>query len=123
MTKYAQMILELIERSSAHPSAEDIYRTLRERDERIALATVYNNLNRMCSEGKIRRLTVDGYPDRYDKLIRHDHLICPCCGKLTDASFTDISGDIAKQLGVESVSYDLRVFFLCDECAKKQAEE
>jgi len=120
MTKYAKMILELIESSGTHLSAEDIFLTLRDRQEGIALATVYNNLNRMCDEGVIRRLTVDGYPDRYDKLVRHDHLVCPKCGKLTDVRFADMSAEIAKQLGVEKAEYDLRVFFLCDECAKKK---
>ena len=45
MGKYATMILEMINSSNEHLTAEQIYLRLKEHNEKIVLATVYNNLN------------------------------------------------------------------------------
>ena len=89
MTKNAQLILDIIAHSSEHLTAEQIHMALRENGYRMALATVYNNLAQLYSEGNVRKVCVEGYPDRYDKTTRHDHLVCRVCGKLADICFMD----------------------------------
>ena len=84
MTKNARSILDIINDSDSHLTAEQIYLQLKEKNKTVVLATVYNNLSYLYKEGLIRKLSVEGYPDRYDKIVRHDHLICRKCGKLSD---------------------------------------
>ena len=91
MKKNADLILETVLQSSAHMTAEEIHAALRDSGHRMALATVYNNLAQLHSEGRIRKVCVEGHPDRYDKMIRHDHLVCRRCGKLTDICFQDLT--------------------------------
>ena len=55
------------------------------------LATVYNNLNKLWGLKLIRKVSVPGSPDRYDRVARHDHLVCRGCGKLTDICFSDLT--------------------------------
>lgn len=119
MTRYAKQILELINQSGRHMTAEQLYLELKKTEPKIVQATVYNNLNALCQEGLIRKLSIEGSPDRYDKILRHDHLICKMCGALSDVTFQDMTGDLEKQLGEGILSYDLKVFYLCPKCREK----
>ena len=116
MTTNAKRILEIINASTAHPTAEDIYRELLGKGEKMSLATVYNSLARLCEEGLVRKIPMDGQPDRYDKTIRHDHLICEKCGAISDAMLEDYREEFSKKSGVEVTFYDLKLFWLCDKC-------
>ena len=118
MKKNAALILETIACSSGHMTAEEIHAALRDSGHRMALATVYNNLAQLHSEGRIRKLCVEGHPDRYDKMTRHDHLVCRRCGKLTDIRFQDLMALLQSQTDEELLSYDLQVSYICPACRK-----
>ena len=119
MTKYAKKICAIIHETSAHMSAEQIFLELKKTDPKVVLATVYNNLNILCREGIIRRLSVEGSPDPYDRTVRHDHLVCKACGKLADICLEDLTENLETQLGEGILSYDLKVFYLCPACRHK----
>lgn len=120
MTKYEQAILELIEESHSHMTAEQVHGALRQRYPAVVLATVYNNLNKLTQSGKVRRITVEGMPDRYDRRARHDHLVCDQCGALVDVDAGDLTEQLQKLLDTPLLGYDLRLLYLCEECRKKQ---
>ena len=90
----------------------------REKSQGIALATVYNNLNSLVSEKLIRRIRLKGSPDRYDKTVRHDHMICEQCGKISDVHLDDLGEKLERETGVKVISYDLNIHYLCGECRK-----
>ena len=119
MTKNARMILEIISNSEEHLTAEQIFLRLKEKNEKAVLATVYNNLSFLHGHGLIRKVSVEGYPDRYDRTVRHDHLVCRQCGKLSDVTLEDLTETLQKQLGVPIISYDLKISYLCPECLEK----
>lgn len=120
MTRYAKRILECVNASQKHMTAEQLYLELKKTEPKLVQATVYNNLNALCREGLIRRLSIEGSPDRYDKIRKHDHLVCKDCGALSDISFDDITGSLEEQLGEGILSYDLKVFYLCPKCRRKK---
>lgn len=122
MTKYAEQILDLVLRSAEHPTAEQIFWQMKQKNPKIAQATVYNNLNALVADGKLIRLPQPGSPDRYDNTTRHDHLICTRCGALTDFRFTDLTRDIESALGARIRSYDLRIHYVCPACRKSQEQ-
>ena len=116
MTKYARRILELVEASHGHMTAEQVFDALRQSGHHVALATVYNNLSRLCQEGRIRKVSVAGMPDRYDRTERHDHLVCCDCGSLLDVRLADLTGALEAQLGFSILGYDLKLSYRCAAC-------
>ncbi len=122
MTKNARYILEIINNSTEHLTAEQIYLRLREKNAKAVLATVYNNLSTLYEQGLIQKVCVEGYPDRYDKTVRHDHLVCKKCGKLSDITLEDLAEKLQKQIGVPMISYDLKINHICTECLAKEKE-
>ena len=120
MTKYEKDIFAIVNTSREHLTVEQIFQKLRDIHPQVVLATVYNNLNRLLEEGLIRKVSVEGMPDRYDKMKKHDHLVCKRCGKLADVTLEDLTASLKKQLGSDFLSYDLKVFYICPACREKE---
>ena len=120
VTKYAKKILEIVEQSRSHMTAEQIFMELRRAYPKVVLATVYNNLNRLWQEDRVRKVSVEGMPDRYDRILRHDHLVCKQCGRLLDVDLGDLTAQLERKAGVSILAYDLKLVYLCDECRKKK---
>ena len=119
MTKYGTKILEIVSASRSHMTAEEIFDTLRRTYPAVVLATVYNNLNRLLQEGLIRKVSVEGMPDRYDRIQRHDHLVCKGCGRLLDIDLGDLTAQLEENAEISILSYDLKLMYLCENCKKK----
>lgn len=123
VTEYGKKILEIVENSRSHMTAEQIFEQLRQSCPQVVLATVYNNLNRLRKEGRIRKVSVEGSPDRYDRILRHDHLVCKRCGRLVDVDLGDLTAQLERQVGFSILAYDLKLLYLCEECRKDQQEK
>jgi Fe2+ or Zn2+ uptake regulation protein len=119
MTKNGKLILDIINQSHNHLTIEQIFFIMKKKSPSVVLATVYNNVNALVEEGLIRRITMEGQPDVYDKMIRHDHLVCDCCGKLSDITLEDFSYKIEKEVGLPIRYYDLKIHYICDDCRTK----
>ena len=120
MTKYEKQIYEIVNSSQSHLTAEQVFSELKKVYPAVSQATVYNNLNKLYGAGRIRRVSVEGSPDRYDRTVKHDHLVCRRCGRLTDVCLEDLTDSLKRQLGGEFFSYDLKIFYICPECREKK---
>ena len=123
MTKYAQQILDIINTCPDHLTAAQIYLRLKTSNSKIVLATVYNNLNLLCEQDRIRKVSLEGYPDRYDKIVKHDHLVCKKCGALSNICLSDLTAQLQEQIPEEIISYDLKVNYICPSCRSKAEKE
>ena len=70
MTQNGKLILDIVMNSNAHLTAEQIFLQLKQTAPKIVLSTVYNNLNTLCEQGMLRKISIEGSPDRYDKKTR-----------------------------------------------------
>ncbi len=123
MSKNAELILNIINKCNDHPTAETVYQRVRNSGDHLSMATVYNNLNRLCDEGKIQRVCVDGHKDRFDHIDRHDHLVCKKCGRIMDFCFSDLTDSLRLQSGENILSYELKVDYICSECRKEKGKK
>lgn len=123
MRENARQILEIINNSDEHLTAEQVYLRLKEKNSKAVLATVYNNLASLYQKGLIRKVAVASFPDRYDKMeVRHDHLVCKQCGSLTDIMLEDLTAKLEQETGIHVLSYDLNIDYLCPACAAELEE-
>ena len=119
MTKNRKIILELINASRTHPTAEDIWEMSRELVPGISLATVYNNLNALCEENFIRRISADNTPKsavHFDRNDPHEHMVCDRCHRITDISLNGFMNKVCDVAGVQITSYDLILHHVCPNC-------
>lgn len=86
------------------------------------MATVYNNVNKLWKARLIRKISVENMPDRYDRTVQHDHLVCQRCGRLRDIVFEDLTDSLRRQMGGEFLSYDLKVLYICPDCQKREKD-
>ena len=123
MTKYEKAIYDRITASTEHLTVEQLYMELKKEYPRVSMATIYNNVNKLWKAGLIHKVSVENMPDRYDRAVKHDHLVCQRCGRLADVSLDDLSASLRRQLGGDFLSYDLKVFYLCPECRKREEDQ
>ena len=123
MTKYAKKILEIVESSYSHMTAEQVFEELRKTYPTVVLATVYNNLNRLWETHRIRRVSVEGLPDRYDRIQRHDHFECEKCGRLLDVDLGDLTAQLEQKAGIPFLSYDLKLLYVCEDCKRNSQQK
>ena len=84
-TKQRSLILEIVNNSYEHLSAEKIYDIAKKEMPNISLGTVYRNLNLLFENGNIRKIKSDDNIDHYDNLKNeHNHFICCKCNKIYD---------------------------------------
>ena len=85
-TRQRQIVLEALRATCEHPTAGELYKTVRERMPRISLGTVYRNLEILQETGQAVRLAgCSGQEARYDgRCDPHLHLVCGECGGVRD---------------------------------------
>ena len=78
-TKQLEVIWDAIKNESSHPTADQIYEKVRKDLPNISLGTVYRNLQKLVSLGKLQVLSV-GRSQHFDPLVTsHQHFICEQC--------------------------------------------
>ncbi len=122
-TRQRRLVLEAVRSRTDHPSADDIYLAVRERDERISRGTVYRNLNVLAEAGEITHVKVPS-ADRYDlRQDKHYHLFCVRCGAVTDAPVDyreELDRRVAQAAGFAVERHRMIFEGLCPACQKKE---
>lgn len=123
MTKQRQLIMNIVNQSCGHPTAEEIFLAAREAMPGIAFATVYNNLNALTQQKLIRRVLMHDGPDCYDRAaIPHEHMVCDVCGAVQDVTVKDFVAEVERQTGEKITSYELNLHHICGKCREKMAK-
>lgn len=123
MTRQRQAILKTILESSGHLTAEEIFIRCKESGYPVSLATVYRNLGILCESGEIKKVSIVGQPDRFDKiLVQHEHVFCERCKELQDINVSDLHHMLEERTGIKILSYDLCLRYICPKCRKKEKE-
>ena len=122
MSKQKDAILQIIQDSPLHLTAEEIFLECKKQNIRISIATVYRNLGVLTEEKMIRKISLTDQPDCYDKMVEpHCHAICDRCHQLENIDLPDLTELIEKTNGIRVTSYDVCVHHICAACRKKEA--
>jgi Fur family peroxide stress response transcriptional regulator len=72
-TRQRCAVYQALAGTKAHPTADELFRTVSHSDQSISLATVYNALEAFCRVGIAQKLATDDLSARYDAAV-HNHL-------------------------------------------------
>lgn len=85
VTRQRAAVYDALAASRSHPTAEEVFRSVREDVPGISLATVYNTLEVLVRCGLAARLSLSDGSARYDgQLHPHLHARCDDCGRVFD---------------------------------------
>lgn len=121
LTPQRLAILEYLKGNTSHPSAEDIYSTIRKKYPTISFATVYKTLEALKIKGNLTELTIDPERRRYDPdTSRHNHLICIECKSIVDIH-RDFPVSIPDGIDTsfELIGSHIEFYGICPECKNR----
>lgn len=125
MTHQREIILAELKRNRNHPSADELYASVKKRIPHISLATVYRNLETLSSAGLVRKLEVTGRQKRFDgNLEPHDHITCTVCQRIDDI-FPDpdeerkLFAAQQERHGYMLTGWSVEYYGICPECQQK----
>lgn len=115
-------VYEALHGTDAHPTADEIFLTVRRELSDISLATVYKALEAFVSCGMARKLTYGEGPARYDsRTDAHDHVRCTACGTVRDVEDPSAGRwleTIQSRTEFDVTDYRLELLGLCPECRR-----
>lgn len=119
-TKQKRVILDILQNTNTHPTADWIYQEARQVLPDISLGTVYRNLNLLKKLGKIQELNYGSGQSRYDgNPENHYHFVCEKCSRVLDLDLPVVSTldeQIARDYGFKVFHHRLEFYGLCKDC-------
>jgi Fur family ferric uptake transcriptional regulator len=121
LTPQRMMVLEAIESSEDHISAEEIHARAREKYPYMNISTVYRTLELLKEQGLAAETDLGGGRLVYhpEGKARHHHLVCRKCGKVTDidvAVLRHLRDDLRAKYGFSADLEHIGIFGTCAEC-------
>lgn len=105
-TRQLAAVYDALAASTDHPTADQLFRRVRQVLPRVSLGTVYRNLDKLRAQGRVRVVRLEGGQAHYDALLEaHDHFICEGCGAVADLLPSAGVLDLER---VRAAGYDVR---------------
>ena len=117
-SKQKKIIMDAL-RCADHPTATELYATVRAENPSISRGTVFRVLSQFAQSGEVLKLSFSDSPARFDaRLCAHAHARCIYCGKVFDVFDEDLSPAFAKKSsgGFEIYSASLEFSGCCPDC-------
>jgi len=123
VTSQRLMVFQAMQGRIDHPSAEDVFFTVRGTLPTISRGTVYKILNELVEFGELRQVDVGDGHTRFDpNTNQHVHLRCVDCGRLLDLDREDAPVSVpASAAGFRILRYNLTLEGQCPACQLKTA--
>lgn len=123
-SRQREEIIKVIKEFSSHPTAEEVYMTVKAKDPAVSRSTVYRNLSVLVENKIINKISMLVGPDKYDGTIDfHNHAICTCCGKIFDFNYDfgyeKMKEIIQEQTGIEIINKGIALEGICNLCKNK----
>jgi Fur family transcriptional regulator, peroxide stress response regulator len=86
-SKQRDLILNIVQDTRTHPTADYIYEKARNELPNVSLGTVYRNLGQLVENNQLKSLNIDG-TIHYDAFLDdHQHFQCKSCNRVFDIEF------------------------------------
>ncbi len=120
LTSQRKAVLEALGEGGGHPSAEDVYLLVKQKNPRVALGTVYQALGVLEEIGVVEAKHWSESPTRYDLNVGpHLDIRCLSCGKVSEVPgvfFENLEERIRAATPYEVTRATVVVEGLCPAC-------
>jgi Fur family peroxide stress response transcriptional regulator len=117
-------IYEMLTARTDHPTAEDIYRTVKRTYPMISQNTVYYTLSALKEAGLISEVNHGHQHARFDaNMDRHHHLVCVSCHEINDVyddALDRLSASAAKEQQYRILGHRVEFYGFCKRCVKRR---
>ncbi len=117
-------ILKYLDENRTHPTADQIYIGLKEKNPSLSKTTVYNSVETLEGHNLIQSLTISGSESRYDfRNDMHHHFLCKKCDNIIDIDIR--CPNIGKMLERGHKVEGVHGYFkgICKDCMKKETNQ
>ncbi|MFQ6861130.1 MAG: Fur family transcriptional regulator [Beduini sp.] len=120
-SKQREAILLELQNRTDHPTADQVYYTLKQKYPELSLGTVYRNLGFLADNGDILKLDVGDGTYHYDGTITpHVHFVCSSCNEIYDIVIKeDIYQQIADSIDHQAEKINITIEGQCVKCHAK----
>jgi len=119
-SRQRERILELLQSTGCHPTADWIYERLKSEFPTLSMGTVYRNLNILMDQGLIKKIDFGSTFDRFDANIGpHYHFICERCGSIIDLELPveqSLNERVNRMTPYSVHRHRIEFFGVCDRC-------
>ena len=116
-TTQRNLILDIINNSCNHLTAEKVHEIARKSISNISLGTVYRNLNFLLDQGSIRKIKINSI-DHFDNVKKfHNHFICTKCNTIYDVFEKE---SITNNTCGKVMSYEIIYKGICNKCIEEE---
>jgi len=135
LTMSRQVILDILNKTSRHLSAEEVYLAAKKVYPAIGLTTIYRTLEILVDMGVVFKSNFGDGRARYELVAsqnkeehHHHHLVCISCNRVVD--YTDFINEeiellkkteksLSKKYNFKINSHLIQFYGLCDKCKKE----
>ncbi|GIW45784.1 MAG: transcriptional repressor [Candidatus Binatia bacterium] len=117
-TRQLAVVWEAVARAQGHPTAEQVLHQARKKLPRISRGTVYRNLQKLVSQGRVLVIRTPDGVQRFDATTEpHDHFVCGQCEDVADVPFApEPDATRIEQLGFVVWARSLTWVGVCPHC-------
>jgi len=121
-----KQILAAFVNTKNHPTVDDLYNTIRKKNPKIGLATVYRTMRAICDSGLAGEVDFGDGVRRFEHRYRrqhHHHLVCIKCGRvieITNGKIENLQKKLAREHNFTSTKDTMKIFGICSKCEHKQ---
>jgi len=125
-SKQREQILKIFMKAKSHLTIDDLYNSVRKKNPRIGLATVYRTMRVICDCDLAEEVDFGDGVKRFEHKFHrqhHHHLVCIKCGRVIEVrsgKIESLQKKLAKQHNFAATKDTMKIFGLCSKCKNKQ---
>ena len=113
-------MLELLQSTGRHPTADWIYERLKDEFPHLSMGTVYRNLHILMEQEMISKIDFGSTFDRFDaNTAPHYHFICDRCGSIIDLNLDidpSLNTRVNRTTPYQARRHRIEFYGVCDRC-------
>ncbi|MDR4478338.1 MAG: transcriptional repressor [Nitrospira sp.] len=126
LTRQRVAIYAALVNDASHPTADELYRTVKRQHPMMSRNTVYCTLGALRQAGLVQEVNVGHEVARFDGNVTvHHHLICRVCGRIVDVMDEELNRlaiSSRQAEGFHVLGYRIEFYGYCADCQQARPD-